>query len=179
MEDFTNETIDTARLPRFEAVTLTPLHPSFIKIIWINIAVVFGLMAIITALAVFFVDNTVDYLTYITIGYIGILLLTITIQVVSYKNRGFAFRTHDVIYRSGAIAVTTTIIPYNRVQHVALHEGWLSRAFGLATVAIYTAGGVSSDLKIPGLEKEHAEAIKQLLVGKIVEQEEKEPADEE
>lgn len=179
MEDFTNETIDTTQLPRFEEVELSPLHPSFIKIIWINTAIVFVILAILVSLAIIFVDDTKEYWEYFTVGYIALLLLTIIIQVVSYKNRGFAFRTHDVIYHSGAIAITTTIIPYNRVQHVELHEGWLSRAFGLATIAVYTAGGVSSDLKIPGLEKEHAEAIKQLLVGKITEQEEKEQADDE
>lgn len=174
MEDFSNNTIDTTQLPRFEEVALSPLHPSYIKIIWINIAIVFGLWAIGAAILMYFERNVAQYWTPITISYIAVLLLTITIQVVSYRNRGFAFRAHDVIYRTGAIAVTTTIIPYSRVQHVALHEGWLSRTFGLAAVSIYTAGGVSSDIKIPGLEKEHAEAIKQLLVGKIQEQEEPE-----
>jgi membrane protein YdbS with pleckstrin-like domain len=75
-----------------------------------------------------------------------------------------------VIYRSGAIAIETTIIPYNRVQHVTMHEGILSRKFGLATVEIFTAGGINSDIKVPGIEKEHAEKIKQLLVGKILKQ---------
>jgi uncharacterized protein len=179
MEDFSNDTIDTTQLPRFEEVELSALHPSYIKIIWINIAIVFVILAVLVSLAVIFVEETKKYWGYFTVAYIVILLLTITIQVVNYRNRGYAFRAHDVIYRSGAIGITTTIIPYNRVQHVELHEGWISRAFGLATVAVYTAGGVSSDLKIPGLEKQHAEAIKQLLVGKIVEQEEKKQADEE
>ena len=61
-------------------------------------------------------------------------------------------------------------IPYNRVQHVALHEGFVSRIFGLAKVEIFTAGGSSSDLEIPGIEKEEAENIKQLLMGKIQKQ---------
>ncbi len=179
MQDFTNDTIDTQQLPRFEEVALSPLHPSFIKIIWINIALIFVVIAILAALAIFFVEGTSEYLLHITIGYIVILLSTIIVQVINYRNRGFAFRKHDVIYRSGAIAITTTIIPYNRVQHVELHEGWISRFFGLAKIALYTAGGVSSDLKIPGIEKEHAEAIKQLLVGKIIEQEDIKQGDEE
>ena len=62
------------------------------------------------------------------------------------------------------------IIPYNRVQHVALHEGFISRIFGLAKVEIFTAGGNNSDLEIPGIAKEEAENIKQLLMGKIQKQ---------
>jgi hypothetical protein len=62
------------------------------------------------------------------------------------------------------------VIPYNRIQHVALHEGIISRYFGLAKVEIFTAGGSSSDLEIPGIAKAEAEDIKQLLMGKIQKQ---------
>ena len=75
-----------------------------------------------------------------------------------------------MLYRYGIIATNTIIIPYNRVQHVALHEGLVSRYFGLVKIEIFTAGGSSSDIEIPGIEKEQAENIKQLLMGKIQKQ---------
>jgi membrane protein YdbS with pleckstrin-like domain len=62
------------------------------------------------------------------------------------------------------------VIPYNRIQHVALHEGFISRYFGLAKVEIFTAGGSASDIKIPGIAITQAEDIKQLLMGKIQKQ---------
>jgi hypothetical protein len=40
----------------------------------------------------------------------------------------------------------------------------------LAKVEIFTAGGGTSDIEIPGIEKEQAEKIKQLLMGKIQQQ---------
>ena len=89
---------------------------------------------------------------------------------ISFKKKAYAFRNHDVIYRSGLIATNTMVIPNNRVQHVALHEGLISRYFGLAKVEIFTAGGSSSDVEIPGIAKEEAENIKQLLMGKIQKQ---------
>jgi membrane protein YdbS with pleckstrin-like domain len=89
---------------------------------------------------------------------------------ISFKKKGFAFRTHDVLYRYGIIATNTIVIPYNRVQHVALHEGFVSRFFGLAKIEVFTAGGSSSDIEIPGIEMEQAENIKQLLMGKIQKQ---------
>jgi membrane protein YdbS with pleckstrin-like domain len=46
----------------------------------------------------------------------------------------------------------------------------VSRYFGLAKIQIFTAGGSSSDLEIPGIEKEQAENIKQLVMGKIQKQ---------
>lgn len=175
MEEFTNESIDTTLLPRFEEVALTPLHPSYLKIVWLNVVLIFVLCGAAIGAAIYFIEEVTPYWLPLGIGYVVILLLTIIVQLVSFRNKGFAFRTHDVIYRSGAIAITTSIIPYNRVQHVALHEGLMSRRLALAAVEIFTAGGTGSDIKIPGLEKEHAEAIKQLLVGKV----QKEKANEE
>jgi membrane protein YdbS with pleckstrin-like domain len=166
-QPFTNETIDTLQLPQYEDAELTPIHLSYLTVIWINIALVFGLIAIIAGVGFYFIDELQPLWPAITISYSVILLLTIALQVISFKNKAFAFRTHDVIYRSGAIATTTTIIPYNRVQHVAQHEGLLARWLGLAAVEVFTAGATGSDITIPGLQKEHAIAIKQLLVGKI------------
>ena len=46
----------------------------------------------------------------------------------------------------------------------------MARYFGLATIQIFTAGGRSSDIEVPGIRKEEAENIKQLLMGKIQKQ---------
>jgi membrane protein YdbS with pleckstrin-like domain len=171
MENYTNEPIDTSALPRFEDVALTPLHPSYLKIIWLNIALVYIVITIAAGIAFYNIQELSDYWLPVAIGYIVVVLLSIVITNISFRNRGYAFRTHDAIYRSGAIAITTTIIPYNRVQHVALHEGFISRKLGLAKIEIFTAGGNKSDIQVPGIEKEQAEKIKQLLMGKIVKQE--------
>jgi membrane protein YdbS with pleckstrin-like domain len=170
MEQFSNETIDTAALPKFEETQLTPLHKDYKKILFFNIGLIFFILAVVAGSAIYFVEGTKDYWLPIVIGYLIIVTLTVVVTLISFRNKGFAFRSHDVIYRSGAIVLETTIIPYNRVQHVTLHEGILSRRFGLATIEIFTAGGINSDISIPGIDKEHAEKIKQLLVGKILKQ---------
>ena len=170
MEQFTNETIDTATLPKFEETTLTKLHHDYKKIVFFNLGLIFIIIAIIAGVGFYFIEETKDYWLPIVLGYMLIAVISVVISVISLKNKGFAFRGHDVIYRSGAIAIETTIIPYNRVQHVTMHEGILSRKFGLATIEIFTAGGINSDIRVPGIEKEHAEKIKQLLVGKILKQ---------
>ncbi|AWH86009.1 hypothetical protein HYN59_13215 [Flavobacterium album] len=170
MENFTNESIDTTLLPKFEEEKLTPLHPSYLKVVWLNLAIIFIVVALAAGTIFYFGEEVRPYWLPVAIAYFVLLSLSVLVSYINFRNRGFAFRTHDVIYRSGAIAITTAIIPYNRAQHVAMHEGWLSRRLGLAEVEIFTAGGDKSDIKIPGLEKEHAENIKQLLMGKILKQ---------
>ena len=95
------------------------------------------------------------------------LALLFGIYRISFLKKGYDFRNHDVVFRQGIIATNTMVIPYNRIQHIALHEGILARKFGLAAIEIFTAGGDASDITIPGIKKQQAESIKQLLMGKI------------
>lgn len=168
MENYTNDPIDTVRLPRFEEVALTPLQPAYLKIVWLNLSIIFIVVAAIAGSAIYFIEELTSNWLIVIIIYVVIAVLSVLFSMINYRNKGFAFRTHDAIYRSGAIGITTTIIPYNRVQHVALHEGFIARKLGLAEIEIFTAGGDKSDIRIPGIEKEHAEKIKQLLMGKII-----------
>ncbi|MNR37605.1 Bacterial membrane flanked domain protein [compost metagenome] len=66
------------------------------------------------------------------------------------------------------IAETTIIVPLNRIQHVSLSEGVLSRMFALGTLQIYTAGGSSGEIKIAGIPIEQAKALKEALVQRLV-----------
>lgn len=170
-QTFINEPVNTLELPKFEEVQLTPIHKDYWKVLLYNILISFGLVGAGVAVTVYFIEEFHPYIIYIAIVFAIIVALTVFINWISYRNKGFAFRTHDVIYRSGAIAITTTIIPYNRIQHAALHEGWLARRFGLASIGVFTAGAQGSDITIPGLVKEHAENIKQLLMGKVLREE--------
>ena len=170
MENFTNEPIDISALPRYEAVNLNALQSKYWNVILFNIVATFLIIGVVLAVIVYFVEEIHSIAWLFGLVYVLFLGFTFLLCRISFKKRGFAFREHDVIYRSGILATNTMIIPYNRVQHVALHEGFISRYFDLAKVEIFTAGGDSSDVSIPGIKKEQAEDIKQLLMGKIQKQ---------
>ena len=172
MENFTNETIDITQLPKFEEVVFTPLHSKYFTVVVINLAILIAIFILVPTLFSFFKPELFSGRLWLIIGAVlPVLFIWIaTFSILGFRKKGFAFREHDVLYRSGVIASYTIVIPYNRVQHVALHEGFISRSLGLAKVEIFTAGGSSSDLEIPGIEKEQAENIKQLLMGKIQKQ---------
>jgi len=170
MDNFTNETIDTTQLPRFEEVVFTPLQPNYWKVTLLNLSILFVIIWAGLVLNFIFNEEFVDYRLESLIGGIVLTALILLFSRIAFRKKGFAFRQHDVLYRSGVISTNTIVIPYNRVQHVALHEGFISRSFGLATVQVFTAGGSSSDIEIPGIQKEQAENIKQLLMGKIQKQ---------
>ncbi len=172
MENFSNEIIDTTQLPKFEEVSFSKLDSKYLKVIFINIALI--MLVLVLAAIVFSIIKPELFTNeiWLILGFSLLLFLGLLVvfSIIGFKKKGFAFREHDVLFRYGIIATTTTVIPYNRVQHVALHEALVSRYFGLTKIEIFTAGGSSSDIEIPGIEKEQAENIKQLLMGKIQKQ---------
>jgi uncharacterized protein len=170
MEDFINETIDTTQLPKYEEVEFSVLHPNYWKVTLISLVMVFLIIGTSAGFLLYFNEELSSYLYELCIGYVVLVVVVLFFSRMSFKKKGFAFRNHDVLFRHGIIATNTLVIPYNRVQHVALHEGLISRFFGLAKIEIFTAGGRSSDIEIPGILKEQAENIKQLLMGKIQKQ---------
>jgi len=172
MENFTNDTIDTSQLPKSEEVTFTNLHPKYFKVVLINLLIVISILILVPSLVFILIPDLFSGRIWMILGILLPIIssLIIVFSIIRFKKKGFAFRNHDVLFRHGIIATNTIVIPYNRVQHVALHEGLVSRYFGLANIEIFTAGGSSSDIEIPGIEKEQAENIKQLLMGKIQKQ---------
>ena len=170
MENFSNETIDTTQLPKFEEVEFSLLHANYWKVTLLNVFLFFLFLGAGLGVLVFFNQELLLFAAGISAVYFVVLFIVVLLSRISFKKKGFAFRTHDVLFRHGVIATNTIIIPYNRIQHVALHEGFISRYFGLAKIEIFTAGGSSSDLEVPGIVIEQAENIKQLLMVKIQKQ---------
>ena len=172
MENFTNETIDTNQLPKFEEVTFTALHPNYFKVVLIYVSIVIAVLFLVPLLVFLSKPEVFSGRVQLILGIVIPIssLLLVVFASIGFHKKGFAFREHDVLFKYGIIATNTIVIPYNRVQHVALHEEFIPRFFGLAKIEIFTAGGISSDIEIPGIEKEQAENIKQLLMGKIQKQ---------
>lgn len=170
MENFTNEAIDISALPRYESVELTKLHPNYWKEILLSRGLLFLVLGVLMGAGVVFIEEAAEFRIQILSAFLVFILLFVFFAYIGFKKKAYAFRNHDVIFRSGIIATNTMVIPYNRVQHVALHEGFFARFLGLAKIEIFTAGGSSSDIEIPGIAKEDAENIKQLLMGKIQKQ---------
>lgn len=163
MSEFKNQTIDISTLPKFEETALNPLQKSYFKVMVIQFAI-FYLILLAGIVAMYFIDKQhffKDNFIYLFLVWTLLLILTFMYQKISFAKKGFALREHDVIFKSGVISETTTIVTNNRVQHVALHQGMLSRIFGLASIELFTAGGSSSDLKINGLLLDDAKKIKE------------------
>ncbi|WP_199138605.1 PH domain-containing protein [Pedobacter sp. ASV12] len=167
MLHFANETIDLDQLPKYEETKLNAPHASYWRVILINLLICLLLLSGALAMLFFLNQEIRPYLVPMGIAYLLVWILLFVLYRASFKKRGFALREKDIMYKSGIIAETTTIIPLNRIQHVALEEGLFSRMYGLATLQLFTAGGQSGHMHIAGIPIAKARVIKEALVKRL------------
>jgi len=163
---FSNSSIDISELPQVATVEFHRLAPAWLKTSYIGTAIFFIFLLVPTMILPFAQGDEHTFLYVIPLFWFLWLLWSLWLTRKDYKFRGYSLRERDIIYRKGVIFKTTTVIPFNRVQHVEIKQGPIARYFGLHTLAIYTAGGESSDLSIPGLENETAQQLKAYIVQK-------------
>jgi hypothetical protein len=66
-------------------------------------------------------------------------------------------REHEIDIRRGTLAVTRTLVPMLRVQHVDTKRDLLQQGLGLATVVFHTAAGAN---EIPALTVAEAAQVR-------------------
>lgn len=163
-ELFTNAQIDLSGLPEAEQMEMIPLEPAYKKVRYISAGIVAAIMIFAIWVIAFFLPEISPF------GYIGASLMTILMSWIVYYNglvfhsMGYAVREKDISYKSGLLWKSITTVPFNRVQHCDLKQGILDRRFGLSKLTIYTAGGQSTDLMIPGLLPDTAEKLKTFIL---------------
>ena len=163
--DFSNNNVFIENIPQTENVNYSTLEKKFLNVMVLNRVIwcVITLIAII-AIPIFRDEN---FSIYIYLSSLFIWLIIFTFTGFSFKKKKYVFREHDLIYSSGVIFTKSILIPYNRIQHLAVHQGVFSRIYNLASVQFYTAGGSSSDISIKGLSKEDADRWKEFVSEKI------------
>lgn len=164
---FENNTIELNQIPKYEEVSFTTLHKDYVKIVRINMFLTF-LIGLGVSCVLFFTIDEVEK-NYI-IGVILFLALLLGLfPLFAYKKKKYAFRQHDALYTSGLIFKSTHIIPYIRLQHVVIKQGWYAKRLGLATLQLHTAANDNVDVSIPGLTLEEAERWKSFLLNRLQE----------
>ncbi|MBI6117491.1 PH domain-containing protein [Salegentibacter maritimus] len=165
-KDFSNDQIDLASLPKYESVVYSSVSSTYL--IKMNIQTGIFMLVLFTILGVLWFFQLNQWQT-------GILLAVVIAAFIfrfwnNYKllqSLGYAVREKDIVYKRGFIFNKTTIVPFNRVQHVSISRGVWDKILGISNLNIFTAGGSGSDITIPGLDPKMALQLKEALAVKI------------
>jgi len=168
--DFNNENLNIENLPQYQEAHYQKIAKEKLTVMYISVAIFYALVSIIILAINLFADKLIlDNVLIFSILFILIILHGFYI-FHAFHSIFYALRSKDVIYKNGVFNKSTTIIPFNRVQHIAIDQGIFSRWFGLADIELFTAGG--NDLKIKGLYYADALKIKEFIAHAITDEEE-------
>lgn len=173
MELFQNDQIYPEDLPNVSDIDFISLDAKHLNQIRIgtgifSILLLLGLILLLTSNGYLF-DVTVLLSSLLIWGIIVLGLFLITKKV--FKNKGYALREKDIHYHSGWIFKKQISIPYSRIQHCDVSRGITDQMLDLSKLNVYTAGGGSSDITIPGLTEKLAEKLKGFVLKKTEEDE--------
>jgi hypothetical protein len=99
---------------------------------------------------------------YALIGFVT--LWSLIYHFIADPLKQYALREHDLNFQSGWIFRSLVSQPILRIQHIEIKRGPIERKAGLATLQVFSAGGVSHTFNIPGLEYEDAVSLRQFIL---------------
>ncbi|WP_199610038.1 PH domain-containing protein [Flocculibacter collagenilyticus] len=166
---FSNTPLAEAQLPTTEALEFIALSPRYR---WLNIGANFTIFTVL-----FLVSFALYAQTFFQfpeefsaiIAFSKWIVLTLGVVVTLYHFfadpiKRYALREQDISFTSGLFFRKTVTQPVLRIQHIELQRGPLERKFGLATLQIFSAGGVMHTFEIPGLALEKAQQLRQFIL---------------
>jgi len=145
-----------------------------------------SLFAIFITVLLFKLSTDITDLSDIVQHYLFVVIIVLTMGTLLWSYvyaylyyRFYKFTLTDTAYKAerGIIFKRYVTIPYSKIQNVDVYRGLLARMLGLSDLNIQTAGygasgapgSVGSEGRLPGVDKDMAEEIRDLLV-KLAEQ---------
>lgn len=164
---FENRQIPADELPSYRWIDFQPVAARYLfwalmtgPGAWLLIAI--GLLVVVETGLV-----PVDGFGWLPLVPFLIALFSVAMTWLDANYRSWALREHDLVYRSGVIWKKTVILPFVRIQHVEAVHGPLERKLGLMRLKCFTAGGMTANLVVLGLDRDHARRVRRYLLEQI------------
>ncbi|WP_440876971.1 PH domain-containing protein [Thalassotalea sp. PLHSN55] len=167
--NFSNQAVSTQQLVGLSRLNYQPITASYLKTSrLVSLASTMILLAILMIVQKqpFFPlpAHLYNALSIAIFAFFAIGLAHYVYVALAYKKKAFALREQDISYRSGLIFQKIVTQPILRIQHVELKRGPIERKVGLASLQVFSAGGVSHTFEIPGLLLDSAESMRQFIL---------------
>ena len=169
MNPFNNPQIFTADLSSVNDLQFEPLENSYRSVLYIGNTIFFAIMGIFGSAAYFVVKNDLPFILQIAVAvlFLSLLILSFLSIHFGFKNKAYALRQQDIVFQTGWLWKSKTVIPFKRIQHSEVSQGPIDRMFNLGKLRVFTAGGSGSDLTIPGLSFIQANQLKDFIISEI------------
>jgi uncharacterized protein len=149
-----------------EQIIWTPLEPGQLRVMRI-VGAIRGLVLLafvaggawIAAEAPDPVNRTIAWITLALVAAL-IIWLNFVSPPRRFRRWGYARQGDELHVKHGVVTHTETSVSFHRVQHIDVAQGPLERMCGVTRLVLNTAGTAHSQISLPGLTRETAEALR-------------------
>ena len=165
---FSNPEIVVSTLPKAEETRLVTVDERYYTVLSYNL-VVYWIIFFVATLVIMILNR--EFHSWMMAGitffvFATLCFLHFRLTYLTFMNKAYAIREHDILYQTGWLRKSLHVCPYNRIQHCSVDAGVFERNLGISKLRIYTAGGDDSDIVIPGLTPEEANSMRELIIQK-------------
>lgn len=157
--------LDQSALPSLTELPLTPIEPSYAKMVLL-VTSLFVSLALVGIAAILFLAKPATLPIHLVVMTCCIMI-GVGLCYFSYKQAKvirYGVYPHQFILQKGLIWRSTTALPYTRLQHVNLSQGPVERHYQLSSLKCFSAGSGEAEIDLPGLNTDTAESLRQHLL---------------
>lgn len=153
---------------------LRPLAPA-VKTVWRIKLGLFWLMILAGTIIFEIIAYAGDYDTWVPRGLTPLVALIVGTAIVvllpglRYRFWRFDLRPEELYLERGILNRVRTIVPLRRIQHLDVSQDVIEREFDLGKLIVHTAGSRSSEVVLPGLLYDEAQALRDELKNYVLE----------
>lgn len=165
---FRNELVDARALPRIPLESFSSLPPAYLKKRVVVAAILAGAEMLVVGVLWLVPALRIEVPLDVRLRVTSALVLAggwgAIVAFRGYARMSYLVREHDITFRRGWLVRSQVTVPKSRIQHAEVQRGPLDRKMGLSALKLYTAGSSGSNLSIPGLPAETADALRDALI---------------
>ena len=119
-----------------------------------------------------FLSSRDKYAVYMPYVLALLALLVLGRAIIGWRFSRFRVTAQGIELEKGLLHKEKLLLPQARVQHVTVSQGPLQKQFGLATLKVFTAGGLQAEAALSDIDDELAQLLCQQL-SQLIPQEER------
>lgn len=152
-----------------EPIPLDPLERGYLGVLRIRSVFLWLTLSAIAAAADASLHGRIGipfgFLAGLTFGW-GVITVVFLVPG-RWRRWGYAFTDRELHVANGWLTRRHTVVPVSRVQHIDVSQGPLERSAGVATLSLHTAGTEQNLVVLPGIKRERAEEIRDVIRSRI------------
>lgn len=137
-------------------------YVAILNILYKNIKVIFR--QLFPLVLIIFLGNTENKSNLVILALIGLAIISMIFSIINYFMTWFFIKDNEIVLHTGVLKKSRTSIPFDRIQTINFEQSLVQQLFSVIKVKIDTAGSETQELELYAVERNKAEALRDIIL---------------